>query len=203
MKRRTILRTMALAASLVALTIACAPAGRNASPTPTPAPWGVAGFDTREVNLGTAPRDQDGVQTFLVFNRGRGPLRVGPATVRVEEGCDAASVPAVDVTVDPMEVVFLPVELGAHRRAGPHVIRVDVPTSDPAAPLTTLTVRFVVDEQTPAPGSGPRLQVEKRSVDTGVIPYDWPGYQQFTLRNAGDADLILEGKPALRVLQGC
>ena len=200
-KSKVLLALLTTAVAVVAL--GCTYTPKVAQATPTPPPWGVAGFDKRDVNIGVVPRDQEGIQTFMVLNRGGKPLMVGPATVHVEQGCDAVELDADTTTVQPLNATFLSLQFGKHRQTGPHVVRVDVPSSDLAAPSTSLFVRFDVQEEVPPAVGGPHLSVDKTAIDTGAVPFDWPAYEQFTLRNTGDAALVLEGVPTVRVVRGC
>ena len=45
--------------------------------------------------------------------------------------------------------------------------------------------------------------MDKQTIDFGDIPYDWPLYERFTLRNDGDEPLVLEGTLEARVEEGC
>lgn len=190
---------------LAALSAGCASGAR---PTPTPTPRVSSGvpvlaFDKRQVDLGTVTRDQQGAATFLVMNRGDRPLQVGPVTVQVEQGGEIAESVKENVHVGPGEVFLLPIKLGDHPQLGPYHLLVNVASNDPATPTATLSVDFNVVEAPPPPGTGPRLRVDKEMIDIGPVPYDWPLYEVFTLRNDGDAPLVLQGKPVVRVEEGC
>jgi len=157
------------------------------------------------VNLGTVYRNQEGVQTFLVMNWSANPLQVGPASVQVEQGCSEAVEmlePGVS-TVPPRKAAILPVKLGQHRQLGPHRVVLTIPSTDPSRPSAALRLSFNVVEEPALEGTGPRLRVDKEVIDIGRVPFDWPLYEQFTLRNDGDALLILEIPPSPRVEQGC
>jgi hypothetical protein len=160
-------------------------------------------FDKLQVDLGTVTRDQEGVQTFLIMNRGDGPLEVGPVDLVVEQGCDQAETVQDSLEVRSGEQVLLPVHLGPHRKLGPHRITVNVASNDPSRPSSTLSLRFDVTEEQQGSESGPRLNVDKKTIHIGDVPYDWPLYELFTLRNDGDAPLVLRGVPVVRVEEGC
>lgn len=160
-------------------------------------------LDKLGVDLGTVARDQQGTVTFLVMNRGKSLLRVEPPTISAEEGCTVAETAKEGATIQPGEVVVLPIKLGQHQRLGPHRLTVGLASNDPLLPVATASVRFAVAEAGAAEGKGPRLQVDKEVVDIGTVPFDWPLYEQFTLRNVGDAPLVLEGATQVRVEKGC
>lgn len=193
-----------LAALAAALAVACASGEGGGKPTVSPTPHGpVVGVDKASVDIGTVSRDFETTETFFIANYGSEPLTAGPASVRVEQGCNAVQVQSDSLTVAPGKGALLPVRLGAHKVAGPHVVRLDVPTNDPHTPTRTLTIRFTVDNATVPAATGPRLHVDKTVINTGVIPLDWPGYEQFTLRNIGDAPLVLEVPRSATALEGC
>ncbi|MDO8531664.1 MAG: DUF1573 domain-containing protein [Dehalococcoidia bacterium] len=200
--------SLVLAASLsAAVAAACAPA----APAPSaqkPAAPAVRGapaldFDTLAVDMGMVPQDQMGVQTFVVMNRGDKPLRVGPVSIDVEQGCATAKTVEKTTDIQPNDAVLLPITFSRHTQLGPHRLLVKVPSNDPAKPMTTLSLRFAVANDAPPSGSGPRLQVDKGIIDVGTVPYDWPMYEQFTLRNVGTSPLVLNKAPVVRVEQGC
>ncbi|MDP2952337.1 MAG: hypothetical protein Q8O76_03360 [Chloroflexota bacterium] len=187
-------------------------AGPSPTPTPplaNPTPSSAArlppalAVDKLGVELGSVARDQQGIQTFLVTNTGGRPLRAGPVSIRVEQGCPAAESAPGSPEVRPGEVAVLPIKLGPHRQLGPHRLTVDIPSNDPVRPRTTLSLRFDVKEGPPPSGPGPRLRVDKEMIDIGTVPWDWPLYEQFTMGNDGDAPLVLEGVPEVRVEEGC
>ena len=93
--------------------------------------------------------------------------------------------------------------MGPHRDLGPHRYSLTLESNDPARARKTLSVRFSVTEPSASRMAGPDLVVDKSIIDIGDVPYDWPMYEQFTLRNAGDQPLVLEGAPVVRVEQGC
>jgi len=64
-------------------------------------------------------------------------------------------------------------------------------------------MQFDVEEETPPGTGGPRLRIDKEIIDSGAVPYDWPLYEQFTLRNTGDAPLILNVPLGVGVAEGC
>ncbi len=195
--------------AIVVLATACAP---GAPAKPTPAATASAGgaqdapalaLDKLQVDLGTLSRDQQTVETFLVVNWGDRTLQAGPAGLQVEEGCDTAEAMAGTLQVPPREVALLPIRLGPHRELGPHRLRVGVPSNGPALPVATAHIRFVVSEGRARAAGGPRLVVDKTITDTGAVPYDWPLFEQFVLRNEGDGPLVPQGEPQVRVEQGC
>ena len=160
-------------------------------------------FDKMHVNLGTVQRTQEGTQTFLVMNRGSELLNVGPVEIEVEEGCDQIGIDTGNVSVRPDEVDRLVLTFGKHTELGPHKVYVHVPSNDPDTPSSKLSMSFVVEEDSESVPEGPRLHVDKEFIHAGSVPYDWPLYEEFTLRNVGDAPLVLGGYPKLRVEEGC
>lgn len=163
----------------------------------------VLAFDKLQVDLGVVPRTQQGTQTFLVMNRGSKPLTVGPVELDVQEGCDQIGVATDSLFLKPNETEQLTITFGRHQQLGPHRVRIHVPSNDPKTPSARLSLRFVVEEDATATGTGPRLAVDKNRINIGFVPYDWPLYEQFTLRNIGDAPLILTADPVVRVEEGC
>lgn len=208
---RTLLRTalpgLALAL-LLALVAACSRATpETASPTSTPAGPARGGpalaFDTLQVDLGSVARDQQGLQTFLVLNQGNELITVGPVTMEVLEGSPAAEPPKGTIDVKPGDAVLLPILFKQHEQLGSHRVQFNVPSTDPKRPMTSLSVRFTVEEDPQPAGPGPRLKVDKEVVDIGAVAQEFPLFQVFTLRNIGDAPLVLDGTPTVRVEEGC
>lgn len=194
---------------LSGLLLACS-SSPKATPSPSTSshPHQVKGapslaFDKTAVTLGNVQQDMQGVATFLMLNWGDQLLQAGPATIEVEQGCDVAKAATGTTDVRATEAMLLPITLGPHKQLGPHKLRVRVPSTDPKKPDNTLLVSFNVVEAKAQPGAGPRLRVDKDFVDIGNVPYDWPLYEQFILRNDGDAPLVLQGVPVVRVEDGC
>ncbi len=50
---------------------------------------------------------------------------------------------------------------------------------------------------------GPRLAVDRTSVDAGRVPYEHPVAATFRLKNVGDRTLTLQPPGAAQVLDGC
>ncbi|MBI4338250.1 MAG: DUF1573 domain-containing protein [Chloroflexi bacterium] len=210
MKSRVVKALLALAvAVLAALAAAC-----TSGPPPSATPPSVRAedlvrgapaitFDKLQVDLGTVPQDQQGVETFLVVNRGEKPLQISSVDVETQQGCEGASTATRDLKIDSGKVAVLPIKLGQHQELGPHRLAVHVQSDDPTRPVADLSMRFTVVAGATSQERGPRLRVDKETIDVGVVPYDWPMYEQFTLRNDGDAPLVLEGVPLVRVEQGC
>lgn len=49
----------------------------------------------------------------------------------------------------------------------------------------------------------PRLVLDREVVDLGNLPFEAPARAAFTLTNAGEASLRLDGVPRVQVLKGC
>jgi hypothetical protein len=161
-------------------------------------------FDTTHVNLGNVEEDSKGTVTFLAINWGATPISVGPVNVVALQGGDTGSSLRDAVPVRPNDVYVIPIMVGPYKQLGPHTLQVKVTSSDPRAQTPILTVDFtVVEGQARQAKGGPRLRVDKQLIDIGDVPYDWPLYEQFTLRNDGDAPLVLAGTPTIRVELGC
>lgn len=162
-------------------------------------------FDKEQAALGTVPRDHWGMVTFLAVNRGKGLLKIGPMEITAQQGDATAKVAPGILEVKPDEIGVIGVEFTGHGVAGAHRLSLKVPSNDPQKPVSTLTLTFNVDEKpTPPPErSGPRLRVDKGMVDAGPVPSDHPLYERFLLRNDGDAPLVLQGIPVVKVLDGC
>ncbi len=195
------------AVGLLALAVACGKSSGGGDVPSGSAPSAdysgpALALDKLSVDLGEVSQRQEGFQGFLVINKGDSPLKVGPVTIQVELGCDEAETVKGDTEVQTGEMILLPVKFGPHHEVGPHRILVQLSSNDPVRPLVAVPVSFtVVEAQQPA--GGPRLSVDKESIDIGTVPFDWPLYEQFTLRNVGDAPLVLEGTPVVRVEEGC
>ena len=60
---------------------------------------------------------------------------------------------------------------------------------------------------TPGPtmtGAGaPRVAVDRTEIDLGRLPFERPARAMFTLSNAGDGPLTLDGSPPVRAVEGC
>ncbi len=209
MRRARLLILWPVTLLLLILGIGCA-SGQQATPTPRPLPT-VAGnqagpviaFDKLGVDLGTLAQDSEAVQTFLVLNKGDSLLQVEPIKIEALQGGDPFKTVTGSTSVKPGNIVGLPVTIGPHQDLGPHRLLVSVESNDRDRPVATVSKQFTVMGQPPAPGPGPRLRVDKETIDIGVVPYDWPLYERFTLRNDGDAPLVLEGEPMVRVEAGC
>ena len=204
------IRLVLLVASIAALAIGCAPSA-PAKPNPavplsqgrlsgTPA----LAFDKRQVELGTLAQDQQTTQAFLAFNMGEMPLKVGPVSVQVEQGCDVAEafVKGTD-ELKSNEAGLVFVKVGPHRKLGDHRLVMNVSSNDATTPVTKLSMSFTVAESAARSQTGPRLRVDKDVIDIGTVPNDWPLYEEYTLRNEGDAPLILGNKLEARVEEGC
>ncbi|MBF8267417.1 MAG: hypothetical protein HW388_925 [Dehalococcoidia bacterium] len=190
-------------AGLIALATGCS-SGSPATPTIASTHGAPSlAMDTLQVNLGTVARSQEGMATFLVINQGGMPLQVEGVSIQVEQGCDIAETIEEGYEIQPGEIALLPVTLGKHRELGPHRLLVNVTSNDPLRRVTTASLRFVVVEDEASSGTGPRLRVDKEMIDIGTVPNDWPMYERFTLRNDGDAPLVLEGDLMVRVEEGC
>jgi len=160
-------------------------------------------FDTTHVNLGNVEQDSKGTVTFLAINYGTLPINVGPVNIVALQGGDTGNSLQDAVPVSPNGVYAIPIIVGPYKQLGPHTMQVKVTSSDPRAQTSILTVDFTVVEGEAQEAKGPRLRVDKQFIDIGNVPYDWPLYEQFTLRNDGDAPLVLAGTPTIRVELGC
>ena len=141
--------------------------------------------------------------TFLAINYGALPIKVGPVNIVALQGGDTGSSLQDTVSVSANGIYAIPIQVGPYKQLGPHTMQVTVTSNDPKAQTTTLTVDFTVVEGLARKAKGPRLRVDKQLIDIGNTPYDWPLYEQFTLRNDGDAPLVLAGTPTIRVELGC
>lgn len=183
---------------------------QQATPTPTAAPpvavsqaGPAIAFDKLGVDLGTLAQDSEAVQTFLVINKGDSLLQVGPVKIEALQGGDALRTATGSTGVKPGSVLLLPVTIGPHQELGPHRLLVSVESNDPDRPVATVSLHYTVAREETAPVAGPRLRVDRETVDAGIIPYDWPLYERFILYNDGDAPLVIEGPPVVRVEEGC
>jgi len=52
-------------------------------------------------------------------------------------------------------------------------------------------------------GKAPRLVVDREVVDLGDLPFDTPARVVFTLTNAGQGTLKLDGVPRVEAVKGC
>lgn len=209
--RSQLILTAALA-GLLALAIGCT--SIEAPPpiaTPAPIPTAPATVeqppaltvDKLRVDLGTLTRNQEATQTFIVMNKGSGPLQLESVTIQDEEGRDEAETVQRGSEVLPGEAAILPVKIGPHSEVGPRNLLITLSSNDPVRPVFTIPVTFTVTESESPPGTGPRLIVDKEIIDNRTVPFDWPLFEQFTLYNAGDEPLVLDGMPIVRVEEGC
>ena len=160
-------------------------------------------FDKTHVNLGNVEQDSKGTVTFLAINYGALPIKVGPVNIVALRGGDTGSSLQGTALISPNGVYAIPILVGPYKQLGPHTMQAKVTSSDPKAQTTTLIVDFTVVKGPARQAKGPRLRVDKQLIDIGNVPYDWPLYEQFTLRNDGDAPLVLAGTPTIRVELGC
>lgn len=204
------IRLLLLGVGIAALVVGCtAPAPAKPAPTVPLSQVKLAGtpalaFDKRQVDLGTVTQDQQTTQSFLAINFGKNPLKIGPVSVQVEQGCDVAE--AFTKGTDELkgeEAGLVFVKVGPHRKLGDHRLVVNVSSNDATTPVTKLSMGFTVTESAARSQTGPRLRVDKDVIDIGTVPNDWPLYEEYTLRNEGDAPLVLRNKLEARVEEGC
>ena len=192
----------ALAFAALAFAVACS-SGENPVANSGSPPDGLA-FDKTQVNLGSMELDSRGFITFLAINYGGMPVTVGPVEVETVQGENGGkSVQEGTERVNPMEAYPVRIAVGPFNKLGPHRIRASIASSDPTAKATVVTANFTVVEGPGPQVKGPRLRVDKQSIDIGTVPYNWPLYEQFTLRNDGDAPLVLAATPTVRIELGC
>ncbi|GEM_PF-1551048 len=192
----------ALAFAALALGTACS-FGESPGNSSGDQPDGLA-FDKTQVNLGSMDLDSRGFITFLAINYGGLPVTVGPVEVETVQGESAGkSVQGGTERVNPMDAYPVRIAVGPFNKLGPHRIRASIASSDPTAKATVVTANFTVVEGPGPQVKGPRLRVDKQSIDIGTVPYNWPLYEQFTLRNDGDAPLVLAATPTVRIELGC
>ena len=60
-----------------------------------------------------------------------------------------------------------------------------------------------LSEAQDTPGGRPRLVLDREVVDLGKLPFEKPARVVFTLTNAGNSSLRLDGVPRVQLLQGC
>ena len=58
-------------------------------------------------------------------------------------------------------------------------------------------------ERSDSSGGTPRLIVDRREIDLGVLPFDAPTRVTFVLTNVGDGPLTIKGSPRVEAIQGC
>src|SRR5512136_1752493 len=56
---------------------------------------------------------------------------------------------------------------------------------------------------TPQVTGGPKLSVDRDSVDFGKLPLDQPVRAEFKLKNVGDQPLAIKGEPRVELVKGC
>ncbi|MBI4201664.1 MAG: hypothetical protein HY532_00930 [Chloroflexi bacterium] len=183
---------LALAAALVA--VACSSGGGS--------PPALV-FDKTYVRLGYIERGSQATVTFLAINYGALPIDVGPVEVAAVQGEKAGQGLQKAVSLSAGSAFPVPVTIGPFSQLGPYKLNATVTSSDPKAPATELTMEFLVVEGLSQAATGPLLKVDKQLIDAGHVPYDRPLYEQFTLRNDGDAPLTLDGLPLVRTELGC
>ncbi len=198
MNRKPITARAVLAAGVLAAALAAAACSSPQESSPP-----ALAFDKTLVKLGAMEQDSQAVVTFLAINYGAVPINVGPVAMTAVQGDVAGKSLQEAIRVDPQAVYPVQVRIGPFNELGPHKIQAKVSSTDPMARSSTLTIDLTVVEAPPPPAKGPRLRVDKQLIDSGIVPLDWPAYEQFTLRNDGDAPLVLKGTPVLRVELGC
>ena len=56
---------------------------------------------------------------------------------------------------------------------------------------------------TPQVTGGPKLSVDRDSIDFGKLPLDIPVKAEFKLKNVGDQPLAIKGAPRVELVKGC
>jgi hypothetical protein len=56
---------------------------------------------------------------------------------------------------------------------------------------------------TPQVTGGPKLSVDRDSIDFGKLPLDQPVRAEFKLKNVGDQPLAIKGEPRVELVKGC
>ena len=56
---------------------------------------------------------------------------------------------------------------------------------------------------TPQVTGGPKLKVDRDSIDFGKLPLDIPVKAEFKLKNVGDQPLAIKGEPRVELVKGC
>ncbi len=56
---------------------------------------------------------------------------------------------------------------------------------------------------TPQVTGGPKLSVDRDSIDFGKLPLDLPVRAEFKLKNVGDQPLAIKGEPRVELVKGC
>ena len=56
---------------------------------------------------------------------------------------------------------------------------------------------------TPEVTGGPKLNVDRDSIDFGKLPLDIPVKAEFKLKNVGDQPLAIKGEPRVELVKGC
>jgi len=56
---------------------------------------------------------------------------------------------------------------------------------------------------TPQVTGGPKLSVDRDSIDFGKLPLDIPVKAEFKLKNVGDQPLAIKGEPRVELVKGC
>jgi len=56
---------------------------------------------------------------------------------------------------------------------------------------------------TPQVTGGPKLSVDRDSIDFGTLPLDQPVRAEFKLKNVGDQPLAIKGEPRVELVKGC
>lgn len=56
---------------------------------------------------------------------------------------------------------------------------------------------------TPQVTGGPKLGIDRDSIDFGKLPLDKPVRAEFKLKNVGDQPLAIKGEPRVELVKGC
>ncbi len=146
----------------------------------------VLGSDKQFINVSGLYTDQQSVHTFLVINGAGETLVVGPTEVtETSEGCDAITVPPGPMEVPPGLADLLSIKVGTDCEPGSHKVKLSISSNDPQRPTAELVMRLEVSEPPAVPAgalTGPRLRLDKGSIDIGTVPAGWPLYEEWAMR---------------------
>ena len=106
----------------------------------------------------------------------------------------------------------------SHKMSRTRIKRKNEPTSKSPWPFVIMAVGAVLivvvgflawngsnlkPSATPQVTGGPKLSVDRESIDFGKLPLDQPVRAEFKLKNVGDQPLAIKGEPRVELVKGC
>ncbi len=161
-------------------------------------------IDKQTVTIEGALEGRPVTQTFLLVNRGDQASIVSDVSLLDSSECDQVELPRSPFFVPPGDSLLMSVKMKPHSASEtPHNIQIGMKTQEGGDELTKLSINIESIAPAKLSSTGPRLGIDRTSIDIGKIPYNWPMHEQFELFNYGDEPLRFDGTPLIRILEGC